>query len=195
VDDGIRYELLRVRLRGGEETTVYVVRHPLLTTSTRVVCFAEPRRLDQWCAETSVSEAIVAGFFLGDPSRPLGEVRLDGAPVAHEPVEAPWASARGCVHIADGSIKISPRRELGPDPSGDLVQAGPILVSRGARSSTVKTARASPPPRDNSTPTSPSGATRAAGSGSAAASCWPSAATVGARASTAASSSPSSPSC
>jgi hypothetical protein len=131
VDDGIRYELLRVRLRGGEETTVYVVRHPLLTTSTRVVCFAEPRRLDQWCAETSVSEAIVAGFFLGDPSRPLGEVRLDGAPVAHEPVEAPWASARGCVHIADGSIKISPRRELGPDPSGDLVQAGPILVSQG----------------------------------------------------------------
>ena len=35
------------------------------------------------------------------------------------------------MHVADGSIRIAPRRELGPTPAGDLVQAGPILVSEG----------------------------------------------------------------
>jgi Phosphodiester glycosidase len=131
VDDGIRYELARSRLSGGEETTVYVVRHPVATTSARVVCFREPQRLDHWCAERSVPEAIVAGFFLRDPSRPLGEVRLDGEPVAHEPVQAPWASERGCVHVVDGHVRFAPRQDLEGDPPGDLVQAGPLLVSAG----------------------------------------------------------------
>jgi hypothetical protein len=131
VDDGIRYELTRCRLSGGEETTVYVVRHPVAATSARVVCFPEPRRLDHWCAEHTVPEAIVAGFFLRDPSRPLGEVRVGGEAIAHEPVEPPWASARGCVHAVDGSVRLAARESLESDPPGDLVQAGPLLVSAG----------------------------------------------------------------
>ena len=47
---GIEYELTRVRLSDGWETTVYLVRHPLATTSPRVVWFPEPERLDHWCA-------------------------------------------------------------------------------------------------------------------------------------------------
>ena len=128
---GPAYELLRLRVRTGEETTVYVVRHPLATTRLRVVHFPEPARLDHWCAETGRPEAMVAGFFLRDPYRPLGEVRIGGAVIGHEPVAAPWAQARACVH-ADGGVRLGPRAALGADPGGDLVQAGPLLVRDGA---------------------------------------------------------------
>ena len=72
------YELTRVRLNDGAETTVYLVRHPIATTSVRVLCFREPERLDHWCVANGHPEAIVAGFFVRDPYRPLGEVRIDG---------------------------------------------------------------------------------------------------------------------
>jgi hypothetical protein len=73
--DGIAYELLRMRTREGEETTIYLVRHPLATTRVSLVCFARPTRLDDWCSAEGHPEAIVAGFFVRDPYRPLGEVR------------------------------------------------------------------------------------------------------------------------
>jgi hypothetical protein len=130
MSDGIAYELVRVRTRDGGETTAYLVRHPLASTRVSVVCFPEPTRLDHWCAATGRPEAIVAGFFLRDPHRPLGEVRLAGKAVPHEPVAAPWASERACVHV-DGSVRLARRRELGADPPGDLVQAGPLLVHEG----------------------------------------------------------------
>jgi Phosphodiester glycosidase len=128
--DGIEYELTRVRLSDGLETTVYLVRHPLAGTAVRVLWFPEPRRLDHWCAEHDHPEAIVAGFFVRDPYRPLGEVRIDGHPIEHEPVAAPWGPKRGCVHV-DGGVRLAPREELGDDPPGDLLQAGPLLVSGG----------------------------------------------------------------
>lgn len=124
------YELLRVRTRDGPETTVYLVRHPLVATRVSVVQLAEPARLDVWCAATGHGEAMVAGFFVRDPLRPLGEVRIGGALVAHEPVPAPWDVARACVHV-DGAVRIAARRALGAAPGGDLVQAGPLLVHEG----------------------------------------------------------------
>jgi hypothetical protein len=130
VSDGIEYELLRFRVRDGGETTVYLVRHPRATTRVAVQCFAEPTRLDHWCAATGHPEAIVAGFFLRDPSRPLGEVRVGGRPVEHEPVAAPWGPRRACVHV-DGGVRLAQRGELAAEPAGDLVQAGPLLVSDG----------------------------------------------------------------
>lgn len=128
--DGITYELLRFRVRTGDETTVYLVRHPRATTRVAVQCFAEPTRLDRWCASAGRPEAIVAGFFVRDPYRPLGEVRVGGEVMAHEPVSAPWGSERACVHV-DGSVRVVRRGELADDPPGDLVQAGPLLVSDG----------------------------------------------------------------
>ena len=95
-----------------------------------------------WCASPSLSAwiigapptiiptAIVGGFFLRDPYRPLGEVRIEGEVVEHEPVSEPWADKRGCLHI-DGSVSISPRGQLPADPSGDLLRVGPLLVSGG----------------------------------------------------------------
>jgi hypothetical protein len=130
MDDGIAYELLRIRTRDRDETTVYAVRHPLATTRVTLVRFPEPERLDHWCAAERHSEAIVAGFFVRDPYRPLGEVRVGGTPVEHEPVAAPWASRRACVHV-DGTVRLAPRGDLAADPPGDLVQAGPMLVRDG----------------------------------------------------------------
>jgi hypothetical protein len=126
----ISYELLRFRTRDGDETTVYLIRHPLAATRVRVVCFEEPERLDQWCVATGHPEAMVAGFFVRDPYRPLGEVRIDARVVAHEPIADPWAAARGCVHI-DGSVRLVARGELPAEAGGDLVQAGPLLVRDG----------------------------------------------------------------
>jgi hypothetical protein len=128
--DGIDYELTRVRTRDGDETTVYLVRHPAATTRVSVVRFPETARLDHWCVATGHPEAIVAGFFVRDPYRPLGEVRLAGRLIEHEPVAAPWTGSRACVHV-DGAVRLAPRDELGADPPGDLVQAGPMLVRDG----------------------------------------------------------------
>ncbi len=128
--DGRTYELARVRLRDALETTVYVVRHPLETTSVRVVHFPEPSRLDLWCGSEGHPEAIVAGFFLREPWRPLGELQLSGRPVPAEPIPSQWASKRACVHI-DGEVRLARREDLPAEPPGDLVQAGPMLVSDG----------------------------------------------------------------
>jgi hypothetical protein len=128
--DGIDFDLYRVRTRDGYETSVYLVRYPMATTRVSVKLFPEPARLDHWCVATGHPEAIVAGFFVRDPHRPLGEVRIAGSVLAHEPVPEPWASTRACVHV-DGSVRLAARSELGPEPAGDLVQAGPLLVHEG----------------------------------------------------------------
>jgi hypothetical protein len=129
--DGIGYELARIRLSDMRETTIYLVRHPLASTSVRVQCFPEPRRLDHWCASTGHPEAIVAGFFLRDPWRPLGEVRVRGEVVPQERVLGRSAPKRACVHSDGVAVRIARREELPDDPAGDLVQAGPLLVSGG----------------------------------------------------------------
>jgi hypothetical protein len=128
--DGIAYELLRLRTRDGDETTVYLVRHPAQTTRVSVIRFPQPTRLDHWCAAEHHPEAIVAGFFVRDPYRPLGEVRIDGRAIEHEPVAAPWASVRACIHV-DGSVRLARRAAIEANPAGDLVQAGPLLVDEG----------------------------------------------------------------
>jgi hypothetical protein len=128
--DGGRYELLRVGLADGSETTVYAVVHPRRATRVRVTCFEEAQRLDRWCAANGRPEAIVAGFFVRDPWRPLGEVRIDGRTIAHEPILPPFGPLRSCVHVdPDGAVVLAPRGEIAAAPAGDLVQAGPMLVA------------------------------------------------------------------
>jgi exopolysaccharide biosynthesis protein len=124
------YELLRLQNRDGEETTVYLVRHPLPATRVSVVHFDPPQRLDHWCASSGHKEAVVGGFFLRDPFRPLGEVWMDGRVVPHEPVAAPWTRTRACVHV-DGEVRVGPRDAFADVATGDLVQAGPLLVRDG----------------------------------------------------------------
>lgn len=107
------------------------MRHQRASTNLRLICFPEPRRLDVWCAEHDQPEAIVAGFFVRDPYRALGEVRVGGADITHEPIQPPWAPRRAAIHI-DGEVRLAPRGELPAEPSGDLVTAGPMLVAGGS---------------------------------------------------------------
>lgn len=50
--------------------------------------------------------------------------------VEHEPIASPWGGGRGCLHL-DGGVRIARREELADHPPGDLLQAGPLLVSGG----------------------------------------------------------------
>src|SRR5262245_1569908 len=129
--DGIEYLLWRHALPGGEVTTLYAVLYPRRSTRARVVHFPRPERLDVWCRANRVEEAVVAGFFLRDPYRPLGELWVDGRPASHEPVAAPYAERRASVVIDDGAVRLVERRAAPVQPRGDLVQAGPLLVVDG----------------------------------------------------------------
>jgi exopolysaccharide biosynthesis protein len=96
-----------------------------------VIHFPRPERLDVWCRQNGVEEAIVAGFFLRDPYRPLGQLWIDGRPVEHEPVAEPYAARRAAVVIDDGDVRVMERDAAPASPPGDLVQAGPLLVAGG----------------------------------------------------------------
>ena len=128
----VTYLLWRHALDDGLVTTIYATRHPASQARARVVLFDEPQRLDVWCRSSGVDEAIVGGFFVRDPYRPLGDVWLDGRRVAHEPVPDPYAERRGCVVVADGRVEILTRADAPREPAGDLLQAGPLLVAEGA---------------------------------------------------------------
>jgi hypothetical protein len=130
--DGIVYSLRRHRLADGEKTTIYTVRHPLERSRPRLQLFRQPRRLDHWCAKHGHKEAIVGGFYLREPFRPLGEVIAAGTPLESEPFAAPYGPRRAALHATDGAIRIAPRAAIGPVADGDLVQAGPMLVAGGA---------------------------------------------------------------
>jgi exopolysaccharide biosynthesis protein len=126
------YLLWRHALADGEVTTIYAVRHPIRSTHARVLYFPRTEHLDVWCRRNGVEEAIVAGFFVRDPYRPLGEVWVDGRPIRHVPVEAPYGERRGSVITEDGAVLLGERRSAPSSPEGDLVQAGPLLVAGGA---------------------------------------------------------------
>src|SRR5215471_9624252 len=109
---------------------MYAVRYPRRSTRARVVYFPRPERLDVWCRRNGIEEAVVGGFYLRDPYRPLGEVWIDGRPVAHEPVAAPYTARRASV-VIDGGVQLVERSAAPARPLGDLVQAGPLLVADG----------------------------------------------------------------
>jgi phosphodiester glycosidase len=127
------YLLWRQELEDGETTTVYAVRHRLARTRVRVLFFPRPRRLDVWCQANGVDEAVVGGFFVRDPYRPLGELWVGGRAVRHEPAPARFAPRRACVVSDDGGggVRIVARAHAPERPAGDLVQAGPLLVAGG----------------------------------------------------------------
>jgi hypothetical protein len=124
----IRYDLLRHRLGDGEQTTVYVVRYPRPQTTLSVRHFAVPQQLDRWCRQYGVREAIVGGFFVRPHGPPLGELWIGGRRIDTEPVVDPYARARAAIYVDEGEIRIGPRTELPPRPTGHLLQAGPMLV-------------------------------------------------------------------
>jgi hypothetical protein len=97
----------------------------------RVRVFGQPRRLDYWCSKRGIREAVVGGFYLRDPFRPLGDVRVAGRPVAGEPFPAAFRDLRPSLHATEARIRIAPRGQFPVEPDGDLLQAGPLLVDEG----------------------------------------------------------------
>ena len=130
--DGIEYLLWRHELTDGEVTTLYAVRLPRRSTRARVVYFPDMERLDRWCAANEVDEAIIGGFFLRDPYRPLGELWIGGEAISSEAVAEPYAGRRASVVMENGDVRLLARDDAPAQPRGDLLQAGPLLVADGA---------------------------------------------------------------
>lgn len=122
---------VRMLLSDGARTTLYVASHPLAETEVGVELLPAPMPLEAWCRATRTPEAIVGGFFVRPQGTPLGEVRTRGVRRESVPFDAPWSALRACVHVAGGRLRIARRDALPAEPVGDLLQAGPLLLSGG----------------------------------------------------------------
>jgi hypothetical protein len=127
----LRAGRVRFGLDDGLTTMAHVARFPRAGTRVGVAAFPRPRRLVDWCRETGVPHAIVAGFFVRPEGWPLGELRIDGIARDHVPFAAPWGGQRGCVAVRDGVVQIDSRAAFPAQPAGDLLEAGPLLGSDG----------------------------------------------------------------
>lgn len=136
-----RLERLRVKLADGARTTLHVVSYDREAWAPRVVVFEQPIPLVRWCRAQEIEHAVVGGFFVRPQYAPLGEVRIAGEAREFVPFDRPWGEVRACVQIVDGRLRIASRQNLiaahapspDPEPAGDVLQAGPLLVSDGRR--------------------------------------------------------------
>lgn len=74
-----------------------------------------------------------APFFLRPRCTPLGELRINGQPRSRHAFDRPWSGVRACLHVHAGRPRIARRELIEPEPAGDLLQAGPLLVAGGSR--------------------------------------------------------------
>jgi hypothetical protein len=121
----------RLLLDRGARTTVHVACHDADLTEVQVVVLGGQERLEPWCRRNGVAEALVGGFFHKPDGIPLGEVHTHGVAREHVPFVAPWHTVRACVHVDGGRTRIARRHAIEPEPRGDLLQAGPLLVADG----------------------------------------------------------------
>jgi len=124
----------RLTLRDGARTTLHVAEHDVARTEVRVVRLRRTEPLEAWCAREGIDEALVGGFYLRGARgglTPLGELRTRGIRRRSVPFTAPWDATRACLHAVRGVVRLLPRDELPAAPPGDLLQAGPLLVSEG----------------------------------------------------------------
>lgn len=128
---GRRAALVRVRVRlgDGESTTLHVASYDRAFFAARVVVLEQPQPLVAWCREQGVRHALVGGFFCRPGYTPLGELRIAGRVRASTPFHSPWSQLRACVHVDGETTRVARRDALTADPRGDLLQAGPLLVS------------------------------------------------------------------
>lgn len=123
-------ETERVATGDGLATTVHVLRLNRGEHAPRVVVLDPVRPLVEWCAANRVAHALIGGFYIRAEGIPLGDLRVDGRALASVAFDSPWDRVRSCVH-ANGEVALRPRSELPAEPSGDLLQAGPLLVRDG----------------------------------------------------------------
>lgn len=126
-----RVERTRVSLPGGARTTLHVAIYDRSSFSARVAVLERPVPLARWCKEQELRHAVVGGFFLRPGYEPLGQVWIDGRRVSSVPFDAPWGDLRACLQVNGADVRIAGRPALGQVPSGDVLQAGPLLVRDG----------------------------------------------------------------
>jgi hypothetical protein len=130
-DRRCRLQRTRVALPGGVATTLHVASYRRDTYRPRVAVLDRPVQLAAWCLERQVRHALVGGFFARPQYVPLGELRVGGERREFVPFDPPWSGLRACAQFEDQTVRIARRNELGSNPDGDLIQAGPLLVSDG----------------------------------------------------------------
>ena len=124
-------ELLRLRLTDGRATTAHVARWDLARTRLRIERLAAQQRVVDWCAQSGCADALVGGFYTRPEGLPLGELRLGGEALPHVAFTAPWHASRASLHVDGTIVRIDRRDELPAAATGDLLQAGPLLVREG----------------------------------------------------------------
>ena len=67
-----RVRSARIELADGARTMVHVARYAAATTELQVAVMRGQARLESWCAEQRVDEALVGGFFARPHGQPLG---------------------------------------------------------------------------------------------------------------------------
>jgi Phosphodiester glycosidase len=125
----------RLRLADGAATTLHVARFSRDAIRPSIILLPGTQTLRTWCAAEDIPDAIVGGYFARPAGAPLGELRIGSVRVSSIPFDSPWDAVRSCLHIdgRDGcSIRMARRSALAAEPEGDLLQAGPLLVSDGA---------------------------------------------------------------
>ena len=123
----------RVALGDDSKTTVHVLRQELRNTAVTVADLGSAKRVTDVCAESGgrVVAAMSGGFFAREAGMPLGELWIDGRRRSHVPFPTPWGDVRGSLLVDADGITIDRRDALPARPDGDLLQAGPVLVTGG----------------------------------------------------------------
>jgi uncharacterized protein YigE (DUF2233 family) len=123
----------RVALADDSKTTVHVLRQELRNTVVKVANLGSAKRVTDVCTESGgqVVAAMSGGFFARGAGMPLGELWIGGRRQSHVPFPAPWGDIRGSLLLDADGITIDRRDTLPSQPDGDLLQAGPVLVTDG----------------------------------------------------------------
>ena len=124
-------ERRRLRLDDGARTSLHVARFPRAEWGLRVVALQPCATVHGWCRQTGAEHAIVGGFYMRPGGPALGDLWIDGRALPTEPFDSPWHEQRACVHSLGGEVRLAARSELGANPQGGLLHAGPMLVGAG----------------------------------------------------------------
>jgi Phosphodiester glycosidase len=118
----------RVMLGDGAATTLHVSRFSRDAVRARLMLLPRSQSLRAWCDAKGIPDAIVGGFFARPAGTPMGDLRIGGMLLPSIPFDSPWDRLRSCLYIDGREIRIAPRYALAPEPKGDVLQAGPLLV-------------------------------------------------------------------